>query len=232
MVVLWEQWAHLDPWPVTSWGGLSNVSKCQKMSSCQKDVKVSKNQTPGLWRRFAKKLNWYNEVHRYWCQFWCHIWWSLKTLKMFIESIFGQFWWPSYLMSKLMLISVNLIMSINFFLNLLHSPDVWLFDIWHLFDNLTSFDILTHNLNHCSPSQGYFSCFLNCQRKVILRLLIQVYLWHRKWCPSCKLSLFPHPSRILLCLGHQTVVCWFHYKLWALCCIFVVLWAVQLLLTD
>ena len=27
----------------------------------------------------------------------------------------------------------------NFFVNLFHSPCVWLFDIWHLFDNLTSF---------------------------------------------------------------------------------------------
>ena len=26
-----------------------------------------------------------------------------------------------------------------FFVNLLHSPGVWFFDIWHLFDNLTSF---------------------------------------------------------------------------------------------
>ena len=84
----------------------------------QKDVKLSKrcqmskNETPRLWRRFTKKLNWHNEVHRYWHQFWRHKWWSLKTLKMFIESIFGQFWWPSYLTSKLMSISVNLIVSI------------------------------------------------------------------------------------------------------------------------
>ena len=56
-----------------------------------------------------------------------------------------------------MSISVNLIMSINFFVNLLHSPAVWLFDIWHVFDNLISFDILTHYLNHLSLSQGYFS---------------------------------------------------------------------------
>ena len=96
-------------------------SSVKKMSSCQKDVKLSKrcqmskNQTPGLWRRFTKKLNWHNEVHRYWCQFWCHIWWSLKTLKMFTESIFGQFWWSSYLTSKLTSISVNLMMSIYFF---------------------------------------------------------------------------------------------------------------------
>ena len=37
-----------------------------------------------------------------------------------------------------------------FFVNLLHSPGVWIFDIWHLFDNLTSFNILTHYLNHLS----------------------------------------------------------------------------------
>ena len=41
-----------------------NVSKYQKrLSSCQKDVKLSKrcqmskNETPRLWRRFTKKLN-------------------------------------------------------------------------------------------------------------------------------------------------------------------------------
>ena len=118
---------------------------------CQKDVKLSKRcqvvkkmsniKKSNTWtmEEVHKKINWHNEVHRYWCQFWRHKWWSLKTLKMFIESIFGQFWWPSYLMSKLTSICVNLIMSIYFFVNLLHSPDVWLFDIWHLFDNLTSF---------------------------------------------------------------------------------------------
>ena len=54
-----------------------------------------------------------------------------------------------------------------FFVNLLHSLFVWLFDIWHLFwtiwhlfDNLTSFwhFDFSFNLNHLSPSQGYFSC--------------------------------------------------------------------------
>ena len=122
---------------------ISQVSKrCQvvkKMSSCQKDVKYQKIKHLDYGGGSQKKINWHNEVHRYWCQFWRHKWWSLKTLKMFIESIFGQFWWPSYLMSKLTSICVNLIMSIYFFVNLLHSPDVWLFDIWHLFDNLTSF---------------------------------------------------------------------------------------------
>ena len=46
--------------------------RCQvvkKMSSYQKDVKLSKrcqmskSQTHGLWRRFTKKINWHNEVH-------------------------------------------------------------------------------------------------------------------------------------------------------------------------
>ena len=38
------------------------------------------------------------------------------------------------------------------FVNVLHSPDVWLFDIWHLFDNLTSFwqfDIFLDKLTFC-----------------------------------------------------------------------------------
>ena len=52
---------------------------------------------------------------------------------------------------KLMSICVNLIVSIYFFVNLLHSPGVWLFGNWHLFD--------TFNLNHLSPSQGYFCLY-------------------------------------------------------------------------
>ena len=48
--------------------------RCQvvtKMSSCQKDVKMSKrcqmskSQTHRLWRRFTKKINSHNEVHTY-----------------------------------------------------------------------------------------------------------------------------------------------------------------------
>ena len=136
-------WPNLDPQPLASRGGLSNVPESQKMSSCQKYVKCQKIKYLD-YGGGSQKINWHNEVHRYWCQFWHHTWWSPKPWKMFLESFFGQFWWTSYLMSKLMSIlmsiSVNLIMS-SFFTNLLHSPDVWLFDIWHLFDNLTSFDI-------------------------------------------------------------------------------------------
>ena len=126
--------------------------RCQvvkKMSSCQKDVKLSKRcqvvkkmsnvKKSNTWtmEEVHKKINWHNEVHTYWCQFWRHIWWGPKTLKMCIESVFEQFWWPSYLTSKLTWICV------------------WLFDIWHLFDILISlsyFDIflggLSLHLNH------------------------------------------------------------------------------------
>ena len=115
----WYPFAHVSHCPCV----LLHISK--KMSSCQKDVKLpkicqvvkkmSKSQTHGLWRRFTKKINSHNEVHTYWCQFWHHIWWWPKTLKMCIESVFEQFWLPSYLTSKLMSICVNLIMSIHFF---------------------------------------------------------------------------------------------------------------------
>ena len=122
---------------------MSSMSK--KMSSCQKDVKCQNSQTHGLWRRFTKK-NSHNEVHTYWCQFSCHIWWWPKSLKMCIESVFEEFWWPSYLMSKLTSICVNLIMWIYFFLwtsSIVCVFDFLTFDIfltfWHLFDILTSF---------------------------------------------------------------------------------------------
>ena len=104
--------------------------RCQvvrKMSSCQKDVKLSKRcqvvkkmsnvKKSNTWtmEEVHKKINWHNEVHTYWCQFWRHIWWWPKPLKMCKESVFEQFWLPSYLTSKLTLICVNLIMWIYFF---------------------------------------------------------------------------------------------------------------------
>ena len=143
----------------------------KKMSSCQKDVKLSKrcqmskSQTHRLWRRFTKKINWHNEVHTYWRQFWRQIWRSPKLFKNTFYAHFEGFWWPSYVMSK---IDINMCEPhyVNLFF-LWTSSIVYVFDfltfdifltIWHLFDNLTSFwhfDI-SFNLNHLSPSQGYF----------------------------------------------------------------------------
>ena len=110
-----------------------------------KDIKLSKrcqiikSQTSQLWRRFTQKINSHNDVHTYRCQFLHQVWRSSKLVKNTFYGYFEGFWSSSYLMSKLTSICVILIMSIYFFVNLLHSPCVWLFDIWHLFDNLTSF---------------------------------------------------------------------------------------------
>ena len=123
-----------------------------------KRCQMSKSQTHGQWRRFTKKINWYNEVHTYWHQFWRHIWWWPKTLKMGIESVFEQFWWFLYFNQNWHQYMWTSLCEFIFFVNLLHSLCVWLFDIWQLFNNLTSFwhfDIF-FNLNHLSPSQGYF----------------------------------------------------------------------------
>ena len=48
--------------------------------------------------------------------------------------------------------------NLFFFVNLLHSLHVWLFDIWHLFDNLTSFWHFDTSikLKPPQPAQGYF----------------------------------------------------------------------------
>ena len=90
---------------------------------------------------------------------------------MFIESIFDQFWWPCDIKIDINICEPHCVTL--FLVNLLHSPDVWIFDIGHLFDNLTSvdifltiwhlFDILaqTCNLNHLSQSQGYFCSVMN-----------------------------------------------------------------------
>ena len=105
------------------------LSKNVKLS---KRCQMSKKQTPRLWRRFTKKFFWHNEIHRYWRQIWCHIWSSLKPLKMSLESIFDQFWWPLYLMSKLTSIFVNIIVSIYFFYNYIFLTSFWQLDIfWH-----------------------------------------------------------------------------------------------------
>ena len=69
----WCTWAMgyrgMGKWAMGPMGDLHPNIK--KMSSCQKDVKLSKrcqmsnSQTSGLWRRFTKKINRHNEVHTY-----------------------------------------------------------------------------------------------------------------------------------------------------------------------
>ena len=143
---------HVPPLPMCPIAHVPHCSCVKKMSSCQKDVKLSKicqmskSQTHRLWRRFTKKINWHNEVHTYWCQFWHQMWRSPKLFQNTFYAHFEGFWWPSYVTSKLTSVCVNLIMSIYFFLwtsSIVYVFDFLTFDIfltlWHLFDNLTSF---------------------------------------------------------------------------------------------
>ena len=93
---------------------------------------TSKCQTPWLWRRFEKKRTWHNEAQTLWGQIWPHMWTSPKHLKNIFYEHFGVFWWSSNLTSKLTSSYLSLIMSSFFFINLLHRPGVWHFDIWQI----------------------------------------------------------------------------------------------------
>ena len=138
--------------------------KMSKDVNLSKRCQMSNSETCGLWKRFTKK-NGHNEVHRYWCQFWRQISRSSKLPKNYFLWTFWGF---------LVTIICDVKIDINIYephyvdlfllVNLLHSPTVWLFDIfftiWHLFDILTSywhfdifwdiltsFDIVAHHLN-------------------------------------------------------------------------------------
>ena len=130
-------------------------TRCQnvkKMSNCQKDVKltnVKKVKSLDYEGGSQKIINWHNKVYRYWCQVWHLIWRSPKLSRNTFYAHFEGIWLPTYVISKLMSICVNLIMSI-YFLWTFHSPGIWFFDNRHLFDNLTSFDILLPN-HLCAP---------------------------------------------------------------------------------
>ena len=52
------------PWVICS-QNIKKISSCQKNVKLSKRCQMSKIQTPRLWRRFTKKLNGHNEVHRY-----------------------------------------------------------------------------------------------------------------------------------------------------------------------
>ena len=82
-------------------------------------------------------------------QFWHHIWCSRKTLKISIESVLTNF----DDLHRLCDVKIGINMCephyFNFFVNLLHSPSVWFFDIWYIFDNLTSFGHFTSTTSVC-----------------------------------------------------------------------------------
>ena len=134
---------------------IAHVPHClcvKKMSSCQKDVKLSKrcqmskSQTHRLWRRFTKKkidimrLTHIDVNFDIKCEGHQN---CSKTLSLHILRVFGDhhMWhqnWCQYVWTSLC--------QFIFFMNLIHSLyvfDFLTFDIfltiWHLYENLTSF---------------------------------------------------------------------------------------------
>ena len=159
------------------------MSKCQKdvkkMLNCQKDVKLSKrcqmakSQTLRLCRRFTKKKI---DIIRF-THMDVNLTSNMKVTKIGQNIFFAHFegfWSPSYLTSKLMSMCVNLIMSIYFFMNLLHSPHSLPF--WHLFDNLT------HYLNLVSSVMGWgglsYMSVSKCQKDVKFPYMLCACAWH------------------------------------------------------
>ena len=156
------------PLPMCPIAHVPHCSCVKMMSSCQKDVKLSKrcqmskNQTHRLWRRFTKKLNWHNEVHTHWHQF--------LTSHMMVtknpQNVHRKCFW-GFLVTIICDVKnwrQCVWTSLCQFIFLWTSSIVYVFDcltfdifltIWHLFDNLTSFWQF-FNLNHLIPSQGYF----------------------------------------------------------------------------
>ena len=63
---------------------------------------------------------------------------SVNILRVFSDHDMWHQNWCQYLWTSLC--------QFIFFVNLLHSPGVWFFDIWHLFNNLASFWHLTYNM--------------------------------------------------------------------------------------
>ena len=100
-----------------------------------------------------------------------------ENLQKLIKYVFEHYWWHLYFASKLTALCVNLIVSSYFFMNLIHSLDVWLFGIrhllthyiyltlsWHLLDFLIFFAILTFDISLKPPQPGtglFFNLILN-----------------------------------------------------------------------
>ena len=73
----------------------------------------------------------------------------MNILRVFSDHHLWHQNWRQYLWTSLC--------QFNFFVNLLHSLGVWIFDIWHLFDNLTSFWHF-----QCKLSMGPIAHVPNC----------------------------------------------------------------------
>ena len=157
---------------------------------------MSNSQTSGLWRRFTKKINWHNEVHTYWCQFYVRYEGhqnypkilSLNILRVFSDHHLWHHNWCQYLWTSLC--------QFNFLVNLLHSLGVWFFDIWHLFDNLTSF----WHFGYKSP-MGPIAHVPNCPYPCTPLSMYPLPMWPIPlylYCPFAPYPCTPYPQWVSL----------------------------------
>ena len=145
----------LFPWVMGHIG--DGAAKCQMMSSCQKDVNCQKIKYLDYGKFTKNKLTKWGS----------HILMSILISHMMVtknsQSVHRKYFW-AILMTFIFdfKLGINICkphyVNLLFFVNLLHSPEIWHFSTWHLFDNLTSywhFGIFL-NLNPLGPLQGYF----------------------------------------------------------------------------
>ena len=172
------------------------------MSNCQKDAKLWKRcqfvKKSNIWtmEEVHKKVNWHNEVNRYWCQFWHHIWRSPKTLKMSIEIIFDQFQWPSCVTSKLM--SIYVIVQLFDFLT-----------IWALCDNLTSFQLKPlQSVTGWGHGQGVHVICTHCMGYIGLSsIYIYALLCPCAPLPMCPITSVPHLDLCIIMPMYPSPMC-------------------------
>ena len=180
---------HDTPLPMCPIAHMSYCPYVKKYVKLSKRCQMSNSQTHGLWRRFTKKINSHNEVHTYWCEFRCYIWWWPKILKMCIKSVFEQFWWPSYLTSKLTSICVNLIMWICCFF--CEPLCVWLFR-WFKFTLKPPYTVAHGNLSSAIWDTSHWTSFVKFGLKtawdisyyILWPILKYVNFWRLQGCSS------------------------------------------------
>ena len=170
------------------------MSKCQKnvelSERCQivkKMSNVKKSNIYRLCRRFTKKLidiirfthidvsfDIKYEGHPNWSNYFLCTFWGFLVTIIFDIKIDVNVCEPHYV--------------IIFFVNLLHSSCVCLFDIWHLFDNLT------HYLNLVSSVMGWgglsYMSVSKCQKDVKFPYMLCACAWHHTY--------RPHPQRLFI----------------------------------
>ena len=109
---------------------------------------------------------------------------SMNILRVFSDHHMWRQNWHQYVWTSLC--------QFKFFVNLLHSLGVWFFDIWHFFDNLTSFWQLDIFL--------ILDIFLeaNCPWAPLLMCLIPLYpIAHVSHCSRGPYPLYPIPMPLL-----------------------------------